>query len=382
MQIFKLFFTLLSKNIGTIIMWLMIGISIIAITTATSGSTGEATFTGTKTTVGIIDRDNTPASQEFISCIEARHSVVFLEDDKAGIKDLLYYDMISYCIEIEKGFEENFGKGEALYKGSYINYTQHNVLAKNDIDEILRIASVYNTSGLTPTESLKKSKEAVAENVEVNIAVKTDEEVKGLTVPQFIFYRGIPYSLCNIIIITIPLVLTVLNKKEIRDRINASMVSSKSRIGQLFLAGAIYVAVMWVIISVLVFITATPDIYCLISSLMFCLSMVGLALFLSALDISINMINWLSNIISLSMAFFCGCFVDTSILDESVQTIAQLLPMNHYTKTVYMCYNNTFNMQDFIINNLILLCFAVFFIVLAGAVTAVKQRGGIKVKNT
>ena len=132
-------------------------------------------------------------------------------------------------------------------------------------------------------------------------------------------------------------VLLAFQKEDILKRMRASAVSLRRQNMEGLLAMFMLGAVLWLIsvagVCVLFgkeFLTSPLIGYYILNTAL----MLGIALSLSYLvGIFVknsNMLNGISNLLSLGMCFLCGAFVPMSIMNKSVLKIAQFLPVYWY----------------------------------------------------
>lgn len=111
MQVYKLFFQVLRKQKGQIIMYLVIFLSVALAAASQGGKTGEAAFSPTTYKFAVMDADNSEISRALIAYLEQGNEKVHIEDKKEVIQDEIYNRSISCVLRIPSGFFESYLSG-------------------------------------------------------------------------------------------------------------------------------------------------------------------------------------------------------------------------------------------------------------------------------
>lgn len=82
MQVYKLFFQVLRKQKGQIIMYLVIFLSVTLAAASQGEKTGESTFSPTTYKFAVMDADNSEISRALIAYLEQGNEKVHIEDKK------------------------------------------------------------------------------------------------------------------------------------------------------------------------------------------------------------------------------------------------------------------------------------------------------------
>ena len=90
MQVYKLFFQVLRKQKGQIIMYLVIFLSVTLAAASQGEKTGESTFSPTTYKFAVMDADNSEISRALIAYLEQGNEKVHIEDKKEVIQDEIY----------------------------------------------------------------------------------------------------------------------------------------------------------------------------------------------------------------------------------------------------------------------------------------------------
>ena len=107
MQVFKLFFKLLKSNIGVIIMYFAIFLSVALVVSAAMSTDSEKKMEETELTITIIDEDQKNFGKRLIEYFRDGNEIVEMEYDEDAILDKLYWRKLDYALVIPKGFEDS-----------------------------------------------------------------------------------------------------------------------------------------------------------------------------------------------------------------------------------------------------------------------------------
>lgn len=148
-------------------------------------------------------------------------------------------------------------------------------------------------------------------------------------------------------------------------------------------ASFIYSIIVWLLFMLLGTILFSNTILSLrglvyaINLLIFIFTSLTLALLLSTLIDNKDAINGIVNVISLGSAFLCGAFIPTEWLPESVITISRIFPTYWYVNSNDLLASlqtiNMTSLNQVIINMIVMLVFALIFIIINNLVSKKKQ---------
>ena len=116
MQVYELFFQVLRKQKGQIIMYLVIFLSVTLAAASQGEKTGESTFSPTTYKFAVMDADNSEISRALIAYLEQGNEKVHIEDKKEVIQDEIYNRSISCVLRIPSGFFESYLSGSTNKK--------------------------------------------------------------------------------------------------------------------------------------------------------------------------------------------------------------------------------------------------------------------------
>ena len=88
MQVYKVFFRILKRHLGQVIMYLGIFLGIAMIVSNQGGA--EKMFESTKLSFAVFNEDSSEISKSMVAFLEKHHERVEIKDDKETIQDEIY----------------------------------------------------------------------------------------------------------------------------------------------------------------------------------------------------------------------------------------------------------------------------------------------------
>lgn len=348
MQVFKLYFKVLKKHIGQMIMYIGIFTGLLfGVIVPNAVKSDVAKYEDSKCKYAIFDYDNSEVSRAVLAYLENTHTnVKIADDDIETIQDELYERNVGCVVRIKEGFGDVFTNNDnsgnvdkikdylEVYAIPEVNTTE---LFEQNINSYSATLYTYINAGFGVSEAIDKANEA--EKISVAVSLPEGEEVEGTS--AFIYmlqYLGwIFVAMC---IIGIAPVLSVFDRKEIRDRIGCSSYKF-GRINTETLLGVLATGAGICVIFVLVALVGMGDELLSFTGLlqicnMFCYMIVALALtyLISRITSKPDVTSVMGNVISLGMAFLCGVFVPMELLSDTVIKIAHFLPAYWYVVAI------------------------------------------------
>ena len=151
MQVYKLFFQVLRKQKGQIIMYLVIFLSVTLAAASQGEKTGESTFSPTTYKFAVMDADNSEISRALIAYLEQGNEKVHIEDKKEVIQDEIYNRSISCVLRIPSGFFESYLSGSTNKKMEVIGVpgTIYKESFEQMISQYLNLVRGYISGGFS-----------------------------------------------------------------------------------------------------------------------------------------------------------------------------------------------------------------------------------------
>lgn len=340
MRVFKTFLKVLSKKLHSAIIYFVVFMAIGIVMTYNND---YHMFEQTKLKICIFDEDDTPESKLLCDFIAADNTIVELENDRDVLIDALYYERANFILTIRKGYAENLtaGNTQDLFESQHMHDSYSTVCTEQLLDKYVNTVSAYMAGGKSVSEAIEAAQAALSQEAEVTMARFDENGASFVNESLIFFFRYLPYILIAIVMNSLCPVLMVMNKKDIRYRTNCSGIRSASYTMELFAGGVFYLLVLWLAFMIVGMII-NSGIYegyswiAVLNSFIFSLFSVSLTVFVSSFDLGYNMINVITQVVSLGMSFLCGIFVDQSMLGDGVLTVARFLPAYWYVKVCRM----------------------------------------------
>lgn len=335
MQVYKIFFRILSKQKGQIIMYLCIFLGVAGIVSGQASDPAEGVFEGTDYTIAVFDEDGSQYSKSLTAYLASGHEVADIQDDKETIQDELYNRNISCAIRIPAGFGESMAQGGDIKKPELttIPGTIYGETFKGMVNKYVSLTRSYVAGGFSAEEALKKAEETCAETVSVSMS----QEGGGSTHSRLYYYFAyLPYILLSICVVGIGPIMIVFHKKDVRER-NACSAYSLSRTNIQLFAGVVTAGIAICLLYCLMVMTGTGTAIFSFQGFLHCLNMIcfmvfslGFVFFLGQVVKKDHILSMISNVAALGMSFLCGIFVPLEFLGEGLIRVAHFLPAYWY----------------------------------------------------
>lgn len=335
MQVYKVFFQILNKQQGMIIMYLSIFMSIAFAVSSQSASDKQATFERSAYTFSVFDEDKSVVSSNLISYLANENERVIIEDNEESINDELYNRVTSCVIRIPKGFGESLEEGGELkqLELTAIPGTVYGETFKNLTNRYISTVKGYMAGGFATRMALAKA--------ELALSVKAETTLEGESSTMsysrmYYFFSYFPYIFTCICLVAIGPILLIFRKKDVRDRIYCSAYSQLRTNMELFAGMAttgIGLCVIYFLLCTSGSAGATMSFGGFLNALnMFCFMIVAMGIVFVTTQFvkgkaSLSVV---SNVLGLGMAFLSGIFVPLELLGDGIVKAAHVLPSYWY----------------------------------------------------
>lgn len=344
MQVFKLYFKVLKRYLGQMIMYVGIFVGVLfGFIIPNNVKNSVEKYEDAKCKYAIFDYDNSEVSEALSSYLESAHKKAKIEDDdNETIQDEMYGGNVDCVVRIKEGFGKTFEEavsfGEPdkikeyfeIYAVSGVNSTE---LFEQSVNAYITTLYTYINAGFELSEAVENTDEA--DKVSVDVSLPEGDEVQSIN-PFTYMLKYLAWVLVSMCIIGIAPVLSIFDRKEIRDRIGCSSYKF-GRINIETLLGILVTGVAICACFLLMALIGMKEELLSFKGLLqvcnlLCYMVVALALtfFVSRITSSKNAVSALANVISLGMAFLCGVFVPIELLSSTVIKIAHFLPAYWY----------------------------------------------------
>ena len=379
MIVFNAFFKVVKKYIGVIILYTVMLISFGSINYATNSE--DMTFSNRLPDILIINNDEEVGlTKNLINYLKENANVLDIENNEEKINDAIFYREVNYVIYIPKNY-----RVDTLNK---LNPTL-DIKSANDYDSaytsmlLTRYLNVQNTY-LKYTNNENELINSINNNLsyKTNIEITSKLDTSKLTKTSR-FFNFASYSIMAVIIYIICLVISSFNKDAVKKRIIISSMNYKKYNKYILLSSFIYSSIIWILYVILSFIIIGSSMFSLrgliyiLNTFIFSFVALTLALLISNLIKSKGAISGIVNVIALGQAFLCGAFIPSKFLGENIIKYSKILPAYWYNNSNDLLSSieviNMVNLKPILINMMILVIFAIIFIVINNIVSKRRQ---------
>lgn len=379
MIVFNAFFKVVKKYIGVIILYTVMLISFGSINYATNNE--NMTFSNRLPDILIINNDEEVGlTKNLINYLKENANVLDIENDEEKINDAIFYREVNYVIYIPKNY-----RVDTLNK---LNPTI-DIKSANDYDSaytsmlLTRYLNVQNTY-LKYTNNENELINSINNNLsyKTNIEITSKLDTSKLTKISR-FFNFASYSIMAVIIYIICLVISSFNKDVVKKRTIISSMNYKKYNKYILLSSFIYSSIIWILYVILSFIIIGSSMFSLrgliyiLNTFIFSFVALTLALLISNLIKSKGAISGIVNVIALGQAFLCGAFIPSEFLGENIIKYSKILPAYWYNNSNDLLSTieviNIVNLKPILLNMIVLVIFAVIFIVINNIVSKHRQ---------
>lgn len=380
MNTFKAFLKILSKNRFLVIMY----IAILVILNISIMSSKEANndFVSIKPDIYIENEDEEKGiTKDLIRYLNDNCNVVKLKDNDNSISDALFYRDVNYIIYIPKNYNNDFLAGNNPELKIKTNGNYEASLAEMLLKKYIKVANTYNEYIEDENELVTKINETLNKQSEVKLTSKVDDRILNRAT---VYYNFVSYSLLGSLIYIICIVLTSFKDPKVQKRIIISSTNYKKINRQLLASNILFSLVVWaffVVVSLVLigdFMYTPQGLIYILNSFLFTICATSLAFLLGTVIKNRGAIDGVVNVIALGSSFLCGVFAPIEMIPDYVLKIAHVLPSYYYVrnneavKTLEVM--NYENLKPILLNGIIILCFALLFIILTNIISKKKQR--------
>lgn len=342
MHLYKHFFKLISRNRVGIIIYACITAAMVIMLMASVKSGNEAGVSVETKSYGIsyVDNDNSEASRGLIEYLSLGNNVT----DMAGkseteISNLVFFDMTDFHMTIPENFGKDLEAGEA---GNSITFetnsgtqgfTSYDI--ENRINGYLNAYRNYISMGLSGEEAADRAVETMASGAVMTVVAESmNENTQNIReVVLFNINQYYPYLMLGFMALGIGNTLIIISKKELEERnivapIPAHMTRLINMLG-LVTSGI----VVWGAFMAFNFIYgAGTDLITnngwviAVNSFLCMVTCCSITLLFTSLIKTGNTLSMVTNIVGLSMSFFCGVMVPMRFIGDKVLTFSKFLP--------------------------------------------------------
>lgn len=298
----------------------------------------------------VVDRDGEAAALGIERFLQTEGEQVDVEDTSLALQDAVATGSVDYILIVPEGWGESFvqasKRGEELPKmeSVYSFYSAEGALMDADLANYAGILSACVASD--PDASPAQWADAALAATDARVAVSVEPSEEAGATPGFTFYLQFNiYSLFASIVVCVSMLLTKLNRTDVRRRNLTSPVSYASYTLQVIMASFVLTLVIdaWILgLGIACFSESVVQLgmtrvaQMCATVVLFSLVPLGLGCLLGQLGVgavgmSAVAANGVGNIAGLVLSFLGGAWMPLSIVPEAVRTAARFFPGIWYT---------------------------------------------------
>lgn len=382
MQVFKVFFRIIKKNLGELSVYMIIFLILAVLLSSINTGSQYTEFAQTKSKIAFVNYDeNSSLIDGLRDYLNENAIIADIQDDERTLQDALFYRDIEYIVKVPNGFSEKFYSGEkAEIEITKIPDSISGVYMDNMVEKYLNTARIYinnmkNISGEKLTQYIHKD---LSKTANVNLSATDAVQSKK----YLYYYNYAAYSLSAILILGVCIVMFVFNKLDIKRRNLCSPIKNRSINMQLILGNLTLSLGVWLIIVLTSIIIFRKDMFTIsgglfiLNLLIFTIAMLSISFLISNIVKSRPATSAAANVVALGSSFIGGVFVPQYLLGAKVLAIASFTPTYWYVTTNNIIASlSEYNMQTLkpvFANMLIVFAFAIA--ILAITLVIMKQR--------
>lgn len=337
MQVFKCFFSIVRSNIGMILMYVVITLSISGILANVAPQQQATAYAQTRLAVTVVDRDGSEASQALEDFLYARQKPCPLEDDETVLQDALYRRATWYVLYIPKGYGAALRRGESpalqaaqvpgSYQGAYI---------ETQVGAFAGALQTYLAAGFEAQEALLAATQDASRETEATLAFGAST---GMS-PMYYYFLYLCYGLGMVMLFSLAVSLQAMGKQGVLARTNVSALPLRKKNTQTALAAAVMALVcfgFFVAVAIILYrqeLFTTGGMLCLLNALVFLLFSTALALLVGQLAKNRMVISAVANVVIMGMCFLGGIYVSPDLFGAGMQTVSKFMPSYWYGNVV------------------------------------------------
>lgn len=339
MQVFKVYFKILRKNIFQFILYISIFSGVLFGAIVPNRVSDDNSYASIKVSYALMDNDNSKLSKSLSDYLMKAHNYCEIADfELTTMQDELYNRNIRAAVVLEKGFEEGFYNGNAsAYMTVYdIPDNWAPKVFTNSVNEYMGYLEHYVSAGYTLDEAVELVDNIIFESV--------DAEIYGdsLTANQpaiYYFYLYLPWIFLVMMVNAVAPVLMKIDDLEVKKRLACSSYKfsgvNVEILGATCMIGAIICAIFY-ILSKITLSGEKVNAQYLLNINMGIMMIVALSVtfLISKIVKNVMIISMVSNIVALGMAFLSGVFVPMEFLGDNVIKAAHFLPTYWYVNAL------------------------------------------------
>ncbi|MBP7174630.1 MAG: ABC transporter permease [Thermoclostridium sp.] len=374
MQVFKLCMNIIKKNLGILIIYVIVFLTVSLIMSANMNQDLQkvAAFNQDKTNIAFISEEDSTLIDGFKEELGKIANFVELPDKTEQLQDALFFRSVTYILRVPKGFTESFMSGQEIQlEKTILPDSFSNMYIDLCIDKYFNTARVYITSleSITQEELVAHLKADLAESALVETKTNGEKKVSNSTANYF--YNYLSYSLLSVIILGMSALMLVFNNRDLKLRNGCSPIPATSMNLQFVLGNLVFTFASWLLMILLCFVVNFKNsfnlntVYFILNSFVFALCSASISYLIGNLIKSPNAASMICNVVALGLSFISGTFVPQELLGGPVLKIASFGPSYWFIKAnnaiAELSQFDYTHLKPIFSDMLILICFTVAF---------------------
>lgn len=334
MRVYKVFFQILGKQKGQLILYLGIFLGIAMLLSVQELNEGNLTFEAASYSFVVFDEDDSEASRGLIRYLERNNEKIDIEDNKETIQDELYNRNIHCVLRIPDNFGKTLEGNDALEKLTVLSVpgTIYKQTFETLTTQYITLVRGYLAGGFSLDTALEKAEKMTDQQVSVTV------DDGGSTTHSYLYYlfAYAPYILILLCTIGIVPVFIVFHKDAVKNRIQCSSYSLMRTNGELIL-GTVTAGLLFGVLFLLLCFALGRSAMLSFRGWLFALNVLSFLFVAMAIVFLLGqilrkntVISMVSNVLSLGMSFLSGIFVPLEYLGDGIIRLAHFLPTYWY----------------------------------------------------
>ena len=294
-------------------------------------------FEASSMDITVVNPEDSEIADGLITYLSERNDVEVIDSyDRNQIEEEIFLLEIDGAVVIDENIDSKFVNGASAVEILTDPRSSGSVHLNNEVSKYFRFLEAdYNFTGsVNPEETLSTLSDRITVDIANPESAAEASDFEGMKF--YTNYAG--YIIMLLLLLFIGNIMTEFNKPELRNRVSVSPLKTVSYTVQIISAQSI-MAIFAVLIMFFggIFIRwnsleGVPLDKIFVALLLISIFTLALQFVISSLTTNKFLINGIANFISIGMAFLSGIFIPQEILGETVQNIANFLPLYHFTQ--------------------------------------------------
>lgn len=384
MQVFKVYFKVIQKNLFTMFIYLGIFLFLSVALSNLGGGNVNTDFTQTKTRIAFINNDgDSKLVDGFKNYLAKNTNIINIPDNREKLQDALFFRKIEYIVRIPAGYSKDFlDRKNVQIEKTTVPSSVSSMYMDFLINKYFNTAKLYlnNIPGFSEAQLV----EEVSKNIDLNTKVEVNNFGSKSSENDVItyYFSYFAYSMFAIVILGVTSFMMVFNDVDIKKRNLSSPIKTSSINMQMILGNLTFVLGVWaalIFFGILIYgseMLSANRLLMWLNSLILSFVFLSISFLIGSFIKSKGAQAAAANVLSLGLCFISGVFVPQFLLGKTVLTIASFTPTYWYVKAnnalASLVNYSPDNLLPIVYSMLVQLGFAIA--ILAVALVIVKQK--------